>query len=784
MTTQRIINGKKRLREAVPQICVDRARLVTEAYDKYRNEPAPLLKAKVTCHILENMKLYIMDDELIVGNHASTFRSAPVFPEYGAQWMVDEIDQFENRGTDPIKISSGNKEILLELLDRWKGQGFAEQAENALCKEVLEAEKAGVLTVGSRITSTGHVVPNYPKLFRIGYKGIVEEARMKLANIGMRNHDNQRQIDFLEAAIISYESAMAYGIRFAQKAEDMAKQEVNDERKKELEKIAKICSRVPANSPKTFAEGLQFVWFTHLIMQIETNGHSIGLGRFDQYLYPLYQKSLAEGDITEESGIELIQSLWLKITELLKVRDEFNAQAFAGYPMWQNVAIGGQTIDGKDASNSLSMAMLNAFEGVKTIQPSPSFRYHDNINPELLDKALSLTQQGLAMPAFFNDKIVIPMLLAKGATIEEARDWSIEGCVEPFVSGKSDGRPVVGYINSIKLVELILNDGIDPITNKQIGLKTGSVNSFNSFEDVMEAFKKQLYYFIELMIEGYNIVGSLHATRMPAPFASCTVDDCIEKGCSLQEGGAKYNFSSTFITALANTADALTAINHIVFKENNLSLAELNEILKSNFEGNERIRQLLMNGPPKYGNDIEEVDTLAQSIVAMYNEELYKYKDSRGGKYILSVLSSSFNVLQGKCVGASADGRYAFEALSDNGSPYAGRDLQGPTAVIKSVSNIDQMQALAGTLFNLKLDPVMVKGENGRQRIHQIIKSYFDLLGEHIQINVADAAVLRDAQNNPENHRNIMVRVAGYSAYFTELDSEVQENVILRTAHS
>ncbi|WP_432667132.1 formate C-acetyltransferase/glycerol dehydratase family glycyl radical enzyme [Wukongibacter baidiensis] len=781
--TERVQRRKDALRESIPEICIDRARLVTEAYGMYKNEPAVILKAKVTRYVLEHMEIDIRAEELIVGNHASTFRSAPVFPEYGAQWMVDEIDEFATRETDPLRISKENKVELLNILEGWKGQGFAEQAEQALSKEVLEAERSGVLTVGSRITSTGHVVPNYGKLIQLGYRGVITEAKGRLEEIGLRTHENQSKVDFLNAVIISNEGAIAFAQRFADRAEAMAKEEKNSNRQLELEKISKICRRIPEEAPQTFWEGLQFVWFTHLIIQIETNGHSIGLGRFDQYLYSLYQKSIESGELTKEDAVELIQMLWLKITELLKVRDGFNAQAFAGYPMWQNVAIAGQTPEGEDASNPLSMAMLEAFEGVQTTQPSPSFRYHDNIDPNVLDKALTLTQKGLAMPAFFNDKLVIPMMLAKGASIEDARDWSIEGCVEPFVSGKSDGRPVVGYINGIKLLELILNDGVDPLTGKQIGLKTGDASSYKSLEDIMIAFEKQLHYFIRLMLEGYNVVGALHSTRMPAPFASSTVDDCIQKARSLQEGGAKYNFSSTFITALANTVDALAAIDYAVFKEEILSLAELNDILKINFEGQKNIQALLINKPPKYGNDHDEVDLLAKRIVAMYNKELEHYRDSRGGRYILSVLSSSFNVLQGKCVGASADGRYAFEALSDNGSPAAGRDVEGPTAVIKSVSKIDQMQTLAGTLFNLKLDPVLVRGDEGRKRIHQIIRAYFDLLGEHIQINVTDSAVLREAQQSPENHRNIMVRVAGYSAYFVELDPDVQENIILRTSH-
>lgn len=786
MLTARVSNLKQQLRSTKPSICVERAKLATEAYKTFFNQPVPLFRAHLLEYILKNKKIIINDGELIVGNLGSKYRSAPVFPEYGANWMVREIDQFETRGTDPLSISDAEKEELLEILKGWEGYGFSEIAESYLDEKTLEAEKAGILTVGSRITSTGHVVPNYNKLLNVGLSGIIKQAKEELEKIGTRTHENQAKVDFLNAAIMTCESSIMFAGRFADEAEELSKKTNDAARKKELEKIAEVCRNIPKNPPRSFHEALQFQWFVHLIMQIETNGHSIGLGRFDQHMYKFYKKDIDEGIITKDEAVELIQCLWIKMTELLKIRDSFEAEAFAGYPLWQNMAIGGQTSEGLDATNELSFAILDAYRGVQTVQPSCSFRHHDNINPEFFRKALKMSQDGLAMPAFYNDKLVIPMLLAKGATIEEARDWSIEGCVEPYVTGKTDGRPVVGYINGLKVVELILNNGVDPMTGKQIGLKTGDLKSFEKLEDIMEAFEKQLKYFIKLMLDGYNIVGSLHATRLPAVFASTTVDDCIAKGKSLQEGGAKYNFSATFITALANAVDALAAIETIVFKEKKLNLEELNQVLKNNFEGDgeERIRQLLLNKAPKYGNDNDFVDGLARKILAMYNHDLENYKDSRGGKYILTVLSTSFNVLQGKYTGATPDGRKALEPTSDNASPYVGRDINGPTSVIKSVAKLDQMNCLAGALLNLKFDSNIVKGEKGLDILEDVVESYFDLMGEHIQFNVASAETLIAAQKNPEEYANLMVRVAGYSAYFIELDKDVQDNIIKRTAHT
>ncbi|MGI6424297.1 MAG: glycyl radical protein [Tepidanaerobacteraceae bacterium] len=784
MLTPRVKKLKEQLRSTKPNICVERAKLTTEAYKKFFNEPPVLLRAKLLDYLLENKSIVINEGELIVGNLGSKYRSAPVFPEYGARWIINEIDEFPTRGTDPLYISEEEKSELLDILGEWDGKGFAEVAESYLSEEVLEAERAGVLSVGSRITSTGHVVPNYPKLLNLGLVGIMEQAEEEMAKIGPRTHDNQRKHDFLNAAIITCKAAIKFAERFSAKAKELSENTEDPVRKKELLEIAEICKHVPKNPPRSFHEALQFQWFIHLIMQIETNGHSIGLGRFDQHMYKYYKEDIESGKITRDEAIELIQCMWIKMTELLKIRDRFEAEAFAGYPLWQNMAIGGQTPEGLDATNELSFAILDAYRGVQTVQPSCSFRHHDNINREFFRKALKMSQDGLAMPAFYNDKLVIPLVLAKGATIEEARDWSIEGCVEPFVTGKSDGRPVVGYINGLKIIELILNNGVDPLTGKQIGLKTGELDTFKSLDDIMVAFEKNLKHFIKLMLDSYNIVGSLHATRLPAVFASITVDDCIAKGKSLQEGGAKYNFSAAFITALANTVDSLAAIEEVVFKDKTLTLKELNEILKTNFEGNERIRQLLINKPPKYGNDNDFVDGLARKILAMYNHELENYRDSRGGKYILTVLSTSFNVLQGKCTGASPDGRKAFEPNSDNASPYVGRDVKGPTAVLKSVAKIDQMNSLAGALLNLKFDSNIVKGEKGLDILENVVETYFDLMGEHIQFNVASAETLKAAQKNPEEYANLMVRVAGYSAYFIELDKAVQDNIIARTAHN
>ena len=782
MITKRIEKLRDKMRETKPHICTERAELITKFYRKCSCDTPMLRRAKLLSYLLENMTIYIGEDDLFAGNQTKEYRGVPVFPEFGANWVMDTIDTFTTRQTDPLSISEENKEKLMRDLQYWKDNSFKELVDEKLTKEVLEAEQLGVLSVGSRTTSTGHVVPNYPKVLKLGLKGIIKRCKEKIEEVSFVNHDTQRLIDFWEGVIIECEACILFAHRYAKMAEEMAQKEKNPVRKEELLKISSNCKNVPENPPKNTYEALQFFWFMHLIMQIETNGHSIGLGRFDQTMYPYYKKDLEEGTITFDQCVEMIECLWIKITEIIKVRDDFDAQAFAGYPMWQNCAVGGVTPDGKDGVNEFSFCILQATSEVKTTQPTISFRYHDHIDPKFFEKALTMIQDGLATPAMFNDKLIIPLVLSKGATIKEARDWSIEGCVENYVTGKTDGRPVVGYINTVKLVEFVLSNGVDPLSQKQIGVKTGDPKDFASFEEFMKAYRKQMEYFTKLMCDAYNIVGACQANMVPALISSALVDDCIEVGKTLQEGGAKYNFSGSFITAMANAADSLAAIQKFIYDEKTLTLDDLKEALSKDFEGREPLRQMLMNHAPKYGNDDDYVDEIARQIVESATDEIEKYLDSRNGRYVLSVLSQSFNVLQGKSVGATPDGRYAFEALADNASPAASRDVNGPTAALRSVSKIDQFRPLIGTLLNQKFDPVIVKGEKGREILGTLIRSYFDEYGEHVQINVVDEATLRDAQIHPEKHRNLMVRVAGYSAYFIELDKDVQENVIARTA--
>lgn len=784
LLTDRVERLRARMRGNLPHICVERARLTTEFYSQCSCDSNMARRADLLAYLLDNMSIYIAPDELFVGNNAKEYRGVPVFPEYGASWILDSLDSFATRETDPLQISDENKEELRGILQGWKGRGFKELMDKKLCKEVLAAEADGVLSVGSRTTATGHVVPNYPKVFSLGLRGIINNAKAKLAAVDVINHDVQHNIDFWEGVITQCEATIRFAHRYAALALELAEKEQDAQRKAELVRIAQTCQTVPENPPEDTYQAIQFFWFMHLVMQIETNGHSIGLGRFDQTMYPYYKKDLEAGTITYEQCVEMLECVWIKITEIIKVRDAFDAQAFAGYPMWQNCVLGGVTPQGKDAVNEFTFCALDATFNVKTTQPSLSLRYHNDMDPKCFEKAMTMIQSGLASPAMFNDNLVIPTVLAKGATVKEARDWSIEGCVENYVTGKTDGRPVVGYINTVKLVEFVLNNGVDPLTGKQLGLPTGDPTTFATMDDFMAAYEKQMAYFTKLMCEAYNIVGACHVHMLPAILPSALVDDCIEKGVTLVEGGAKYNFSGSFITSIANAADSLAAISKLVYDEQKISITDLKAALANNFEGQEALRLMLLNKAPKYGNDDDYVDEFARRIVEMAADEVEKYPDSRNGRYVLSVLSQSFNVLQGRSVGATPDGRFALAALNNNASPCAGRDKNGPTSALRSITKIDQMRALIGTLVNQKFDPVLVKGDKGLEILGSVVKAYFQELGEHLQINVVDEATLRDAQKNPDQYPNLMVRVAGYSAYFIELDKSVQEDVIARTTQT
>lgn len=782
--TDRVAKLKERFNAEKPSMSVERAKLATEAVELYATKPAVLQKAYMLKYILENMTIFIQDGELIVGNQADKPRSAPVFPEFTTEWIYNEVDKFATRESDPMDVSDEDKALIREYFPRWKGKSFDQVVAKELPEEVKHMEQLGFFSVGNQDCSTGHNLPDYFHLLKKGLKAYQEECQQKIDETVIDSIEKQHQVNFWNSVIIAIDGAAAYAERYAKLAEEKAAAEKDPARKEELLTIAEACRQVPMGPAKTFQQAVQFVWFIHVIINIESNGHGVSFHRFDQYTNEFYEADLKAGRITEDQAIEIIECFFIKITSIMKLRDAFYSQSFAGYPLWQNFIVGGQTPDGKDGANSVSMLCLKANQAVQTSMPTMSIRYFEGLSQELVDEGIRMIQAGMSTPAFFNDNLVVPMVQEKSnCSIEEARNWGIHGCVQPGVAGASDGRPSVGYVNTLKCLELVMYNGYDPIAKEQIGPKTGELKDLDTLEKLQQAFYTQMDFFQEKMIHGWNIVSTLHGDRMPMPFASMTIQGCIEQGKSLQEGGAKYHEASAFTVSTANTADAIAAIDTLVNKEKLLTVEELMEALQCNFEGKEDIRQMCLKKAPKYGNDDPYVDAIAADIIRHYAKSLEKFRDSNGGKFVEEVESQSFNVTEGKCVLATPDGRHDFEAVADNCSPAMGRDVSGPTACVNSVANLDQKNAKAGCLFNLRFDPRSIQGEKGRMVVESVIRTFFKGMGEHIQINVVDDATLRDAQLHPENHRNLLVRVAGYLAYFVELDAEVQEALITRTAH-
>ena len=784
MNKERLDMMNKRMKETMPSLDTERARLVTEAYRIYSDYPPVLRRAYAFAYILDHMKPVIQPGELIVGSLTQKVRGISVFPEFGARWVLDEMDVFPVRDTDPVEVTPEAKTELTEILKEWGDNTFDVQSTKLIDPYVLKAQDCGVLSVGARTTGMGHISPDYPVILPGGLKGVMARSKEMLEKTEIKTPEDMRKVDFWNSNIISIEAVIRFANKYSELAASMAADEKDPVRKAELEKIADVCSNVPENEPRDFWEAIQFVWFIQMTIQIEDNGHSIAIGRLDQNLYKYYKASVLDGDMAKEDAQELLAAMYIKCTEVLKLRDSFDSRAFAAYPMWQQMAIGGLTRDGRDATNELTYSVLEAWDLVRTVQPTMALRINDDTPDDLMDLALNYIEKGYSIPAFYNDNLVTKLIQNKGATVEDSRDWTVHGCVEPYVQGKSDSRPNVGYVNAAKCIELVMNNGWDPVAKCELGLKTGDPDTFTSIKDFEDALHKQIKHFVKVMCENYTRVCAMHAVYVPKGYASALVTDCISRGLSLEEGGALYNSSGVFLVAMANGADCLEALDYVLFKEKMMTAGEFNKVLLDNFSSDERLRQIILNKVPKYGNDIPEVDAYANRMIRAYNEEMVKYRDSRGGTYENSILSTSFNVLQGKCIGATPDGRLAGEAVSDNASPMVGRDTTSPTATFRSVASIDQSDINNGTLLNVKFSPSVIKGEQGKKILKNCIESYFSMNGEHVQINVMDKKTLQEAQKNPSEYRNLLVRVAGYSAYFVELDREVQDNIIGRTEHT
>jgi formate C-acetyltransferase len=773
---------KERFMAITPEICVERAKLITESYKETEAEPINIRRAKALEKILAGMTVFIGEDELIVGNQTTKPRSTPIFPEFSWKWLEAELDRLAKRSGDVFLISEENKKALRELFPYWDGKTTNERATALMTEEAKDAQAAGVFTVGNYFfNGVGHISVDYAKVLAEGLSGIIAEAKAELAGLDVTNPEHLKKMHFLRAVVIANEAVIHFAERFADLAQTIATAEKDPGRKAELKEITRICRKVPAQPAETFWEALQSFWFVQLAIQLESNGHSISPMRFDQYMYPYYLASRDSMPVAQMQ--ELLDLLWIKFTEINKVRDEGSTKAFGGYPMFQNLIVGGVTRDGEDATNKLSFMCLQATANTRLYQPSISIRIHEGTPDALFMRALEVSRIGLGMPAYYNDRFIIPALLSRGLTREDARDYGIIGCVEPQVAGKTEGWHDAAFFNMAKVLELALNDGVDPATKKQLGPKTGVLTSFASFDDVLAAYKAQMAYFVKLLVISDNAVDIAHGERAPLPFLSSLADDCLVKGKSLQEGGAHYNFTGPQGVGVGNVADSLTALKKLVFDEKAVSLVELKDALETDFKDREDLRQMLVNRSPKYGNDNEEADELARQGALIYCKEVEKYTNPRGGGFQPGLYPVSANVPLGTSVGATPDGRKAGTPLADGVSPVSGRDSLGPTAAVRSVSKLDHVIASNGTLLNQKFHPNALKDEQGLRNMKAVTETLFTNGGTHVQYNVVSRETLLDAQKDPEKYHGLVVRVAGYSAFFTALDKALQDDIIGRTEH-
>lgn len=847
--TDRIKALKNAIYDATPTVEADRAELVTASYKETEGLPIIIRRAKAVEKILTEIPIAIRDNELITGSLTVSVHGCQIYPEYSFDWVEKEFDTMATRMADPFEIPKDTAKRLHNAFLYWPGKTTSDLATSYMSQPCLDAQNNGVFTVGNYyFNGVGHVCVDYGKVLAKGFSGIIMEAEAQKAKLSGAVPADIKKRDFYDAVIITYKAAITYAHRYADLCDQLAAREGNPTRKAELTQIAANCRRVPEFPATNWWEALQSFWFVQLILQIESSGHSISPGRFDQYMYPYLE---ADKTISKEFAQELLDNVWIKFNDLNKTRDAVSDQAFAGYAIFQNIQCGGIDEDGVDATNPLSYMMIDAAAHVAMAAPSFSIRYSNKTPDEFLYRACELVRLGYGYPAMYNDEVIIPAMMNRGIPLRDARGYCIIGCVEPQVPHKTEGWHDAAFFNIAKVLDITLHNGRNG--QVQLGPKTGEMKDFKNLGELMAAYKKQMEYFVKLLVEADNAVDYAHAERAPLPFESALVDDCLGHGMSMQEGGAIYNFTGPQAFGVADNGDSFAAIQKHVFENGEVSMAELQEAMDHNFgypdetgklatwfgtgccaaAGNtslagmderqiyEAVKKILtangsidinelqqslqggttQNAAPAatgsdaryqqikrimenttwFGNDDDVVDIITREAGQIYAREVQKYKNPRGGQFQAGCYPVSANVLFGKDVAPLPDGRLAWTPLADGVSPRAGCDTNGPTAAVMSVAKLEHETFSNGTLYNQKFSPSALAGDEGLKRFAALCRAYFDNKGMHVQFNVIDKATLVDAQKHPEQHKDLVVRVAGYSAQFISLAKEVQDNIIDRT---
>lgn len=793
--TERMKEFREEVLDEKPYIDAQRAILATLAYKENLNQPRVMVRAKMLEKVLDNMSIYIEDKSLLAGNQATKNRNAPIFPEYTMEFVMNELDQFEKRDGDIFYITEKTKEQLREIAPFWQNNNLRARGEALLPEEVRVFMETGVFGMEGKLNAgDAHLAVNYERILKDGLRGYEKRVKEYKAALDLTNPDNVDKYCFYNAVLIVLKAVRNFANRYSVLAKDLAEKELNQERKNELLEISRICSKVPYEPAETFKEAVQSVWFIQLILQIESNGHSLSYGRFDQYMYPYYDRDIKNGTIKESEALELLTCLWIKTLTINKVRSQAHTLSSAGSPMYQNVTIAGQTTDKKDAVNDLSFLVLKSVAQTRLTQPNLTVRYHKNINKRFLDECVEVMRLGFGMPALNNDEIIIPSFMDWQVKEEDAYNYSAIGCVETAVPGKWGYRCTgMSYINFPRMLLCTMNNGVDLTSNKRFTKGYGYFTEMESYEELLKAWDKTIREITRYSVIVENVIDKASERDVPDILCSALTDDCIARGKTIKEGGAVYDFISGLQVGIANMADCLAAIKKLVYEEKKITRQELWDAILDDFSSpeNKKIQEMLIREAPKYGNDDDYVDQLIVEAYDSYIEEIEKYPNTRynrgpiGGIRYAGTSSISANVGQGMSTMATPDGRNAFEPLAEGCSPAHNSDKNGPTAVFKSVSKLRTNKITGGVLLNQKMTPQMLSTEENRQKLELLIKTFFNRLhGYHVQYNIVSKETLIDAQKHPEKHKDLIVRVAGYSAFFNVLSKKTQDDIIGRTEQS
>jgi formate C-acetyltransferase len=793
--TGRIALLREKVLGTKPTVCTERARFYTEVYRENEEQPVIIRRALALQKTLEQMTIFIDEGELIVGNQSSSYRAAPIFPEYAVDWLPEEMDQLDKRPGDAFYITEEHKAELREIASWWRGKVLWDRGRALMTQEQRDLQDSAIIKATGNLTSgDAHIAVDFQKILKVGLKGYFREIELYHRQVDGTDREGIRKDKFYTALALGLSSFQAFIRRYRDLARYLGKESSDPKRIGELSLIAENCDLIAEYPPRNFYQALQLVYFVQLILQIESNGHSVSLGRLDQYLYPFYQADRESGKLSRDFASELLENTWIKLLSVNKIRPWSHTCFSAGGPLYQNVTIGGQTTDGKDAVNELSFMILESVGKMRLTQPNLSVRFHKGISEEFMMACMRVIEMGFGMPSFNNDEVVIPELLKLGVDRVDAFHYSAIGCIESAVPGKWGYRCTgMSFLNMMRVFLATLHNGLDTQSGITFCKGTGHFTDFSSYDELFRAWKHQIKYYTRKTVEIDTAVDTALEEHVPDILCSAFVDSCIARGKTIKEGGSKYDFISGLQVGIANLGNALAAIKKLVYEEGRIGRQELMDALERNFEGpeGEKIRQLLLNFAPKYGNDDDYVDLLLRDAYMEFIRELENYHTTRynrgpiGCRYYAGTSSISANVPSGAVVPATPDGRKAFTPVAEGSSPSSGTDLLGPTAVFKSVSKLPTEKIMGGVLLNQKLSPAAVSRDADKHKLISVIRTFFaDLKGWHVQYNIVSRETLLAAKKDPEKYRDLVVRIAGYSAFFTTLSPDTQDDIIARTEHS